>query len=566
MSQTAQGADGRPQADSTLGAPPDSQPQLLQQQQQQQQQQGPLPPFDETRSQTDRDSDDAMDAASDLFTEREGSSEETVALKRLRTSRATYSVSRTDTINRELSPLRKPPPQSSWDKEPKKGQHPERPEALEDWVRLFGDTKSYNPEFDEARYSGIPTGFHANPNYWLTQIGKEKPALPEGGEAFVTGPLPHIHISDWHHLGNIQDQQSAMVKERGKALLALVPHGGGREMNKAAVKIAQCFQEFLSSLRFEGLGGKGADVIVTPPDPRNAGGIGSKNPFAQPWTFYVDIQNDPADFLRAFLLYQEHFAISPLLSFSVYPLVSDNPQPWKLFVLMSPHLPRLDAAHNKVLAMRDATRNTIIGKLKAHQGYRDLVAKLATCNIGHTGDHEQVFMTVTDTYHLQPVTAETSDGTYPAYIFYARPITTGKKELDSLKSAIREALCGATGDHFYVNMRKIQVIDDAKSGPAAVDCKLCKSETHITAECPLPKARGWRGLNASDLGRDGTTTNSNAGPAREDQGNFMEGVLGAIRGNGMTSSPRGKRGRGNANERGRGRGGSGRGGWYANRT
>ncbi|TBU38456.1 hypothetical protein BD309DRAFT_994448 [Dichomitus squalens] len=81
-------------------------------------------------------------------------------------------------------------------------------------------------------------------------------------------------------------------------------------MKKAAGKIAQCFQEFLSSLHCESYGGRGVDVTVLPPDPRNPGGPGSKNPFAQPWTFYVQIQEDPKDLMRAFFLYQEHFALT----------------------------------------------------------------------------------------------------------------------------------------------------------------------------------------------------------------------------------------------------------------
>ncbi|TBU34080.1 hypothetical protein BD311DRAFT_747098 [Dichomitus squalens] len=535
----------------TLGAREDETPQQQQQQPQQQQQQQDVQPLSprtsEARDRTEQDLDEDMRSESDLFTEHEKpSEEESIALKKLRISKEAYS--------------------SAWDDEMKNTLRPSCPDFVLDWVKMYGDKEPYNQDFDKARYADVPTCVYANPNYWFTQRGERKPEFPlEGHQPFTPGPLPHVHISDWRHLGNIQDQQQEQVKERKDSLLALVPHGGGREMNKAAKKIAQCFQEFLNSLRFKSYGGQSVDVTIHPPDPRNAGGPGSKNPFAQPWTFYVDIQEDPLDLMREFLLYQEHFAISPACSFSIHPLNSVNPQSWKLLVLASPYIMGPGAPHNSVIAMREATRRVVIDKLKAHRGYREHIAKLAANHIGHTGDHEQVFKTITDTYHLQPVVAETKDGETSAYILYARPLTSTRKENDTLKDLIREALCGVGSEHFYVNMRKIHVIDDSKKGvPPVVDCKLCKSETHTTAACPLPKTRGWRGLNATDLGRDGEPTAEKAGTSRDDQHATMEEVLNAIRGRTATSSPKGKKGRGGA--AGRGRGQYGRGGRTAHRA
>ncbi|TBU25591.1 hypothetical protein BD311DRAFT_741078 [Dichomitus squalens] len=201
-----------------------------------------------------------MRSESDLFTERERSTEEeSLALKKLRTSRETYSVSKACTIAREHSPLRKIPPQSAWDEEKKNIPTPVRLDIISDWVKAYGDREPYNLIYD--------------------------------------GRLESIGATE-------------QVEEQKEFLLALVPHGGGREMKKAAGKIAQCFQEFLSSLHCESYGGRGVDVTVLPPDPRNPGGPGSKNPFAQPWTFYVQIQEDPKDLMRAFFLYQEHFALT----------------------------------------------------------------------------------------------------------------------------------------------------------------------------------------------------------------------------------------------------------------
>ncbi|TBU38455.1 hypothetical protein BD309DRAFT_820664, partial [Dichomitus squalens] len=122
-----------------------------------------------------------MRSESDLFTERERSTEEeSLALKKLRTSRETYSVSKACTIAREHSPLRKIPPQSAWDEEKKNIPTPVRLDIISDWVKAYGDREPYNLIYDEALHANLSTG-----------VDKDKPEFPmEGHKPFTPGPLP----------------------------------------------------------------------------------------------------------------------------------------------------------------------------------------------------------------------------------------------------------------------------------------------------------------------------------------------------------------------------------------
>ena len=196
-------------------------------------------------------------------------------------------------------------------------------------------------------------------------------------------------------------------------------------------------------------------------------------------------------------------------------------------------------------------------------GYRELIAQLAANYIAHTGNRDQVFATVTDTYHLELTTVEDRNiGPTPALILMARPLAQTRQEGEDLKHAILEALCGRSGNHFYVGTQKVRVVDESNPrSPVTLDCKLCKSETHRTADCPLPKSRGWRGIMPSLLGlgdkSDATTTGA---AQKEDKRALLDGVFGTLKaGSRATSQGQKARPYGQASsgdKRGRGRGGA----------
>ncbi|KAJ2955086.1 hypothetical protein NUW54_g14768 [Trametes sanguinea] len=89
-----------------------------------------------------------------------------------------------------------------------------------------------------------------------------------------------------------------------------------------ATQIATDSQEFIRSLAFEENDRKAYDVLVHPPDIRNAGGERSR-PFAKPWTFFIEIPHNATPLLR-FLRWQQVFAVSKTVSFTVYDLDNDD--------------------------------------------------------------------------------------------------------------------------------------------------------------------------------------------------------------------------------------------------
>lgn len=120
----------------------------------------------------------------------------------------------------------------------------------------------------------------------------------------------------------------------------------------------------------------------------------------------------------------------------------------------------------------------------------------------HTGICNQVFKMVTDSFHLEPASVDTKDSLHTAFILLAWPLAETSDKLKQLKKVMLEALCGCMcTDHFYMGTHKVMVTDDASpTATTSINCKLCKSNIHHTADCPLPKARGWHGIMVAVLG------------------------------------------------------------------
>ncbi|KAI0737437.1 hypothetical protein C8Q80DRAFT_1295507 [Daedaleopsis nitida] len=484
------------------------------------------PPMDAPRLQQERDED--MNSERDSSVPVPEPTEEHWP-KRLKTSRESYTVSNPGQSLRDESPLRKAPTQCAWDRD--RILPPTPPPEYEEWVAMHASTRPFNPAFDKARYLSTPVYRHANPHFRLTNERADVETPMPGHDSFTPGPLPHIHISDWRHVGNVKDEQREMVERRCDTMLALVPHGGGRLMNTEGEMLAKMYGEYLSSFRFEGYGGDGIGVKVFPPDPKKAGGPGSQNPFAQPWSFLVDVSEDFCDILQRFLINQEHFGVDPARSFSIHPLQTTEPESWKLVTLISSYIDPPGSSHNDVLMQRAAVMETVKGRLGRDPTFRDLVGKLAANNIGHTGSREQMLATVLSSYHLELATIDTKEGPKKAFVLLGRPITSGREELARMRETIVNATCGTSGDHFYVGAHKVRVVDESKPGAPTIDCKLCKSDMHRTVDCPLPNARGWKGITPTDLFKQQDEgTSSKASRALDDPRAIMNSLMGRMRG------------------------------------
>ncbi|KAI0742043.1 hypothetical protein C8Q80DRAFT_1286964 [Daedaleopsis nitida] len=388
------------------------------------------------------------------------------AVKRLKTSRESYTVSKTQQSLRDASPLRKPPSQSTWDRE--KVPLPTPPPE-------YHDTQPYNRDFDKARYLGMPAYRHANPHFQLTNTrpGVELP-IP-GYDTFTPGPFPAVKIADWRHTGNVKNEQREMVEANAENIVMLVPHGGGRVMNTKGEKFAKIYGEYISSFRFASYGGD------------------------NPWPFAVDLSEDFGDTLRAFLLDQQHFAVDSARSFSIHPLRTPQPDSWKPVLLLSPHINALGSSHNDVLMQRATILETMKSRLSKSSDFCELIGKLAANDIGHTGSREQMLQTVLASHHLELATTDTKDGPKAAFVLLGRPITNTRGEIMQLRETLIRAVCSVFGDHFYVGAHKVCVYDETRPGAPTVDCKLCKADIHRTEDCSLPAARSWKGITPADL-------------------------------------------------------------------
>ncbi|KAI0742779.1 hypothetical protein C8Q80DRAFT_1190788 [Daedaleopsis nitida] len=489
----------------------------------------PTNPADTLSQQVDMD----LERDSDAGTESTGE-----AVKRQKTSHEGYTVSRTQQSLRDHSPLRKPPTQCKWDRV--KVPPPNPPPEYHEWVEKYASTQPYNREFDKARYLAVPAYRHENPHFQLTNARPSVELPLPGYDAFTPGPFPFVKIADWRHTGNIKREQREMIEANVDNFVMLVPHGGGRVMNTRGTQLAKIYGEYLSSFSFES--------------------YDSENVNAKPWSFTVDLSEDYGDVLRTFLLNQQHFAVDPARSFSIHPLQTPEPDSWKLVLLISPYINTPGSSHNDVLMQRAAILDTAKVRLGKSSEFCGLIGKLAANNIGHTGSREQMLHTVLATYHLELATADTKEGPKNAFVLLGRPITSTRGELIQLRETLIRAVCGVSGDHFYVGAHKICVYDETLPGAPAVDCKLCKADTHSTEDCPLPSTRGWKGMTPADLRLQDEAVESRG---QDDPRALMSDLLGLMRGGAPPKeSARGgkQRGGGNRGPGPSGRGSGGRGG------
>lgn len=527
------------------------------------------PPPPQVGGDEEMDLEDATGAQGDTLTKRKRGS---------RTSGQDddYNVSDDDPASSDSRKLRKLSPQSVWDKEWQDAMPVRPPPDLLDWNREHGLTTPYRRFYDETRWLAAPNARAGNPHYLVAPSPEgARPEQPlRGYLPFTPGPFPFTHISAWRHYGNIVEPQRDLITSQAATMLALVPLGGGRAMNKIAGALAQMYESWLKSLCFEGYDGQGAEVSVIPPDAKHPGSEASVNPFAQPWSYIVAIGNDPGSLVRDFLIDQQVFAISPECCFTIHSLTPKMTESWKTLVLTGAgsFLNTRSTVHNDIVNRKRELLNLIKDRLRAAPTFRSLIAKLAATYINHTGDREQVFQTVTSTYYFDVANTECEGGFSPALVLMTRPIAETRREREELRRLITEALCGPRCDHFYYHTRKITVYDDSKAPKPTVDCKLCKADTHRTADCPLPLTKGWKGLTAGDLGKEDKPEKA-LSVLEVDTRAAVNDVLGAIRGEtpGGSGSGKGKAlqgARGGWKSRGGSRGshGASRGGSRGGRT
>ncbi|KAH9938949.1 uncharacterized protein BXZ73DRAFT_44236 [Epithele typhae] len=464
------------------------------------------------------------------------------------------------------------PSQYLWDENDAKRAPKQILRAVNEWIINMGPTEPFNPHYDEAIYSAPANHRNLNPHLKVTRQG-DPPELPlEGLDHFTVGPFPRTYIPPWRHTGNLEKGLTSLITNKGPSLLILIPHGSGRVMVAKGKQLAEKFQKILRAIRFKSYDGKGVMVTVQPPVPAKGGTTdleeAVKNPHAQPWGFIVDLTADHKGILREFLLYQEVFGYTPKRSFSIYPATSDDPfaQSWKLLVISGVGLQGTGLTHKLVIEQRRELLALVKNRLRTYQPYRSLIDTLAAVNLNYGGSSDTIFDTVAATFHLEPTTVQhADDGPIPGFIWMARPLTNDRKELTQLRDYMLMGICGHVKNAtIFACNTVVSFTDDTKRGPIRVDCKLCKSDIHRTADCPIPTARGWRGAKLANLGLEEDAPPEGDSDDSEADDHAMDAVYASLQGGTRGTTARGGRGgggnRGRGSGRGRGRGGRGQGG------
>ncbi|CDO76072.1 hypothetical protein BN946_scf184814.g5 [Trametes cinnabarina] len=414
--------------------------------------------------------------------------------KKARTDSETATAVSTSVAIPERARLRKDPRQHLWEREAQSFPPPRLVLA----TPPSGNPENYEyiPALDPAVMSqlGQPMYRQANPHFRMSRAGPmpPQPLLPH--RPFPEGPfqVPPIMASEFK--GNISEEmleelQAMKEGENAPTILAFIPHGAGKIMAAPpnATQIATDSQEFIRSLAFEENDRKAYDVLVHPPDIRNAGGERSR-PFAKPWTFFIEIPHNATPLLR-FLLWQRVFAVSKTVSFTVYDLDNDD-RYWDIYPIMGTSVLK-NASHAKVLSQKEMILTAIKRDLSVDRDFRVYASELAFRNLRHTGDLTGAITTLCSTFHLERTELEDPDGEMrPAYMLLARPPVASDLEDDAWRALFNRHPV------YRISLQRFTVA----LGAHRVFCELCKSRIHCTARCPWPNTEGWLGITPRDLG------------------------------------------------------------------
>lgn len=348
---------------------------------------------------------------------------------------------------------------------------PRRPNANK--PEMASIMHKYKPE----DHDGLPSNVDENPHLRMTRTGETPPPLTTQDVNFTNAQFPHAHIPTYRLFGNVAEVQETVLKRlaRNKIILAAVIHGGGQRYIRRSPEKVDEIKSFIKSIDLEGINPRDRAVEVYLPEMRKEN---DRNRFGQPWTFFVELDENSVA-LAKYLLWQEVFAIHSALSFSIHPIKDTEEQPWPIIVLTGKAGAVVDtpAAKLEVLA-------SIKTALWANADFCHFAARQVAENWGVHGDIDERVKAASDALDLTCVTAEAagSERPVPAYLLTGKPVANDR---EGHKTWIR--FFKTAGQYW----RGAYCLDVAK---AVVDCKLCKEVTHCAWDCPLPKVPGWAGI------------------------------------------------------------------------
>ncbi|KAF8059883.1 hypothetical protein FPV67DRAFT_1674377 [Lyophyllum atratum] len=256
----------------------------------------------------------------------------------------------------------------------------------------------------------------------------------------------------------------------------------------------------VSSLSSLGIGAN-PELTIARAVPR--GKIDQKRDFERPWAMVLEGASDE---LKEFLIWQQTFAVSRDLAFSVVPFDKDL-KSWVIMNISGDVVQPGEAAMHKALGG--------IKKVLWHDlRFRAIADKFCA----------------TKPFNLTYIESDNAQGTHaPIWQLTGRPLSSNPD--------VQEAFLNNVRNHRYWVGIHMLVIDQR-----LVNCVWCKSDTHPAHACPFPKVNDW--LSPA-------STAASKALAQIDGSSARGRGRGRGRGNG-----RGRGGRGNP-----GRGGAGQDGW-----
>lgn len=353
--------------------------------------------------------------------------------------------------------------------------------------------------------------------------GGDIPTLPAKiNTHFTRADFPKVVIPYDKLVANIAPEQIEQIQKNPAGHIAIVPLGAGKKYYRDNENCNWDILAFLKSFGFAG----NDDIHLAKPIPRNAN---EKRDYEPP--FPMILKGASAE-LRAYLLYQQTFALKADLAFNAIPF-DTAVQSWVIMNITG------DAVENS-----DRSKKQVLGAIKTRlwkdHAVRDTVGELLAATGANFSVNEGVFR-ATESFELTFIDSVNHLGKpKPIFQLTGKPLTADEKEHKKLLALIRNPAppgkvklpnaktgrVSATASHPYITPDGHK-LDIEKT---FINCIWCKADTHPAHKCPFLAVEDWRGPRnnvtterneeiKAGIGGKGNARNSSR-PTRGGRGSF----------------------------------------------
>ncbi|KAG6875549.1 hypothetical protein C0992_003376 [Termitomyces sp. T32_za158] len=311
----------------------------------------------------------------------------------------------------------------------------------------------------------LPKDSDDNPNLQLTQRGPEPPVLPTiNSTPFTQATYPQLAIPFERLIANLDPVLVEKVSSKTSQYLAVLPFGAGASLFAASPSINVEILNFLVTLGIqENLTALALAKARWRSKPKG------KSDFQTPWTLILSgFSKD----LGKYLVWQQTFAVSTMLTFSVVPFDKDLCS-WMIMNISGDAVKPGSEAETHALG-------TIKSTLWQNTRFRTAAnAAMSASNV--PGSTNERTLKVTESFCLAYIESHNAQGEFaPIWQLTGRPVTNNP----DLHKAVIEAI---QAPHYWLSTHLMEI------GKRFVKCSWCKADTHPAHACPLPKTPDWAG-------------------------------------------------------------------------